>query len=279
MTLRHGACHGEGPLDSRRELSQGPDHVVGDRGLGQIVVTIELGNFELDDVRLELRRGGERVAVQPKVARLLAHLAKERARTVPSEELLRVVWPDEKVTVASVKRAIRGARIALGDTGGAQSSIRTVRGCGYQLVVPIRVDSRAEPSTTGAPALAVSKMATSAADSGPAKLSEYALEDLLRLLAFFGVLRDVIEDDERPAPSVGALSSEKICRLLALARHPAAESIYAWLGRRPETQDATETFSKLWPYAELETCAKREGETSVRLRKRNFGARRVRIRR
>ena len=50
---------------------------------------------------------------------------------------LEVLWPNESVTSASVKRAIRGARQLLGDDGDSQSSIRTLRGRGYQLLLPV----------------------------------------------------------------------------------------------------------------------------------------------
>ena len=76
----------------------------------------------------------QRVSVQPKVLELLFYLVRHRDRSVGIEELLEVVWRGETVTPASVKRAIGGARRALGDTGDSQSGIRTVRGRGYLFV-------------------------------------------------------------------------------------------------------------------------------------------------
>src|SRR5262249_19636076 len=93
--------------------------------------------FELDEDRFELRYRNERIGAQPKVLRLLFHLIAHRHRVVPSEELLRVLWPDQKVTLASVRRAVRGARRAL--EGGADPSeiIRAVTGMGSQFVAPV----------------------------------------------------------------------------------------------------------------------------------------------
>ncbi len=84
-----------------------------------------MGGLVLDAAQQELRKGAERVRLQPKVAQLFLHLIENRDRPVSTEELLQALWPDVHVTPASVKRAIYGARIALGDDGEAQTSIRT----------------------------------------------------------------------------------------------------------------------------------------------------------
>jgi predicted ATPase/DNA-binding winged helix-turn-helix (wHTH) protein len=99
-------------------------------------VILAFGDFELDEARFELRRHGVSVAVQPKALRLLFLLVQNRHRAVSDGELMETLWPAEKVEHASIKRAVMGARIALGDRG--QSSIRTVRGHGYQFVRPLR---------------------------------------------------------------------------------------------------------------------------------------------
>ncbi|HEY6559655.1 MAG TPA: winged helix-turn-helix domain-containing protein [Polyangiaceae bacterium] len=95
-------------------------------------------DFELDALRFELRCAGQRVSVQPKVLRLLFHLVAQRERSVSSQELLEVLWPDERVTTASVRRAVAGARRALGETGASESNIRTVRDHGYQFMPTVR---------------------------------------------------------------------------------------------------------------------------------------------
>lgn len=102
--------------------------------------TIRFGDFQLDAARAELRKNDCRVAVQPKVLQLLLFLVKHRARVVSHDEILNALWPDEDVGDASVKRAVRGVRQALGDTAESQAVIRTVVGGGYQFVLPIRVD-------------------------------------------------------------------------------------------------------------------------------------------
>ncbi|MDB4985788.1 MAG: serine/threonine protein kinase, partial [Myxococcaceae bacterium] len=97
------------------------------------------GAFELDEARFELCFHGTAVAVQPKVLKMLLHLVAHRDRTVGADELFRVLWPEERVGVASIKRAVIGARRALGESGDSQASVRTVRGFGYQFSAEVRV--------------------------------------------------------------------------------------------------------------------------------------------
>ena len=93
-------------------------------------------DFELEGSRFELRKCDKRVAIQPKELRLLLYLVAHRGRVVPKAELLEALWPQETVCGGSLKRAVRGVRRALGDSGGTQARIRTVRGFGYEFVPP-----------------------------------------------------------------------------------------------------------------------------------------------
>ena len=112
-------------------------------------------DFELDATCFELRRGPSRVQIQPKQLRLLLYLILHRERTVPSDELFRVLWPTVTVCRGSLKRAVRGARRALGDDGESQARIRTVRGYGYRFVQPLaheRADAAADHGVAAASA-------------------------------------------------------------------------------------------------------------------------------
>jgi DNA-binding winged helix-turn-helix (wHTH) protein len=93
-------------------------------------LSFRFGEFELDPGARELRRSGTALPLQPKVFDLLLHLVRNRYRTVGRDELLRVVWPGVRVTPASVSRALKGARRALGDDGTRQALLRTVPGAG-----------------------------------------------------------------------------------------------------------------------------------------------------
>ncbi len=98
-------------------------------------MTYELDDgLELDLDRHEVRRGRTLIALQPKAFDLLAHLVQHRDRVVEKTELQVVLWPGETVTESSLTFCINLVRRALGDSGRAQRSLRTVRGTGYRFV-------------------------------------------------------------------------------------------------------------------------------------------------
>lgn len=98
------------------------------------------GDFELDESLFELRRAGRRVQIQPKVLLLVLHLVKHRDRVVTNGELRSTFWPAQRVGDSSLTKAVRSARIALGDSGTSQATIRTVRGRGYVFAVAVGVE-------------------------------------------------------------------------------------------------------------------------------------------
>ena len=95
--------------------------------------------YELDLDQFELRRDGQRVAVEPQVFDVLAHLVEHRTRVVSKVELLQSVWKTTFVTESALTSRIRGARQAVGDDGRLQRMIRTVHGRGYRFVSPVEV--------------------------------------------------------------------------------------------------------------------------------------------
>lgn len=105
---------------------------------------VHFGDFELDEARFELRRGGVLVELQATPFRLLQHLLRERARVVPKEELLAVVWPEAVVSDAALSSALKEVRRALGDDGKAQRWIQTLKGRGMRFVGHVE-DGAARP--------------------------------------------------------------------------------------------------------------------------------------
>lgn len=95
--------------------------------------------YELDLDRFELRRDGERVAVEPQVFDVLAHLVEHRTRVVTKVELLEAVWKTTFVTESALTSRVKGARQAVGDDGQSQRMIRTAHGRGYRFVAPVEV--------------------------------------------------------------------------------------------------------------------------------------------
>jgi len=87
-----------------------------------------------DTARRELRRGGEQIAVEPQVFDLLVYLLQNRERVVSKDDLLASVWGGRIVSDATLDSRIRAARRALGDSGAAQTLIRTFARKGVRFV-------------------------------------------------------------------------------------------------------------------------------------------------
>lgn len=91
-------------------------------------------DFALDAGRRELRRGGNLVAVEPKVFDLLVHLLANRERVVSKDDLITAVWDGRIVSESALTTAINAARVALGDSGEAQRLIKTLPRKGFRFV-------------------------------------------------------------------------------------------------------------------------------------------------
>ncbi len=101
-------------------------------------VIVGFEDLELDLSRVEVRRSGARVPVEPQVFEVLAYLVNHRDRVVPKEELMDKIWGGRFVSEAAVTSRIKQARQAIGDNGQAQRLIRTVHSRGYRFVGPAR---------------------------------------------------------------------------------------------------------------------------------------------
>ncbi|HVH04101.1 MAG TPA: alpha/beta fold hydrolase [Amaricoccus sp.] len=88
----------------------------------------------LDLERVELRRGGSPVEVEPQVFEVLAHLIRHQDRVVGADELFDAVWQGRIVSLSTLTSRISAARAAIGDTGSEQRLIRTVARRGYRFV-------------------------------------------------------------------------------------------------------------------------------------------------
>ncbi len=95
------------------------------------------GDFQLDKAAFELRRGPVIIPVEPLVLDLLTLLAEHPGVLLSRDRLVDAVWQGRIVSESTVSTAIKSARRALGDTGRDQKYIRTIRGRGIQLSVPV----------------------------------------------------------------------------------------------------------------------------------------------
>lgn len=88
-----------------------------------------------------LTRGGERVAVEPRIMEVLEFLAYHAGTVVSSERLLAECWSDIAVGDNPVHKVIAYLRKALGDQAGTPRYIETIRKRGYRLIAPVTLPS------------------------------------------------------------------------------------------------------------------------------------------
>ena len=206
--------------------------------------------FELDEARFELRLRGQRLAVQPKVLKLLFYLAARRQRSVSERELLEALWPGETVCSASVRRAVRGARAALGERGDSESAIRTVRRHGYQFVLPVRevtasdLDPKSEHRSTGTP--------SHGSESPPTAPFVKSVSDPFVgrekiMKAADQALAEVLSGEGRTLTIVGEAGMGKTRTLHEIATRAARLGALTWFGRCLELDGAP----AFWPVIQI----------------------------
>jgi DNA-binding winged helix-turn-helix (wHTH) protein len=103
----------------------------------------------LDTDRRELRRGSERVAVEPQVFDLLIYLVQNRDRVVSKDDLIASVWGGRIVSDSTLTSRINAARKAIGDSGEDQKLIRTIARKGLRFVGAVRTQSNGDEPAHG----------------------------------------------------------------------------------------------------------------------------------
>ena len=97
--------------------------------------------FELDLDLYELRRSGKRIPIQRRSFDVLRYLLENPDRTVPKSELLDELWPGVAVGEAALTQAISLIRRALDEQDKDEGVVRTVRGRGYRVGVPVEIEA------------------------------------------------------------------------------------------------------------------------------------------
>ena len=92
-------------------------------------------DYELDELRRELRVKGRAVELEAKPLDILLQLVLHAGEVVTKEELLEAVWPDVMVVDGSLATAVSKLRKAMGDED--HPAIVTVPRVGYRLAVPV----------------------------------------------------------------------------------------------------------------------------------------------
>ena len=101
---------------------------------GVSALRLQFSDCVLDLERLELRRAGSPVEIEPQVFEVLAHLIRNQDRVVGADELFEVVWHGRIVSLSTLTSRISAARNAIGDTGSEQKLIKTIPRRGYRFV-------------------------------------------------------------------------------------------------------------------------------------------------
>lgn len=182
--------------------------------------------FELDTATVELRRGGERIAVEPQVFALLVLLIENRDRLVTGDEIIAKVWQGRIVSDAAIASRIKSARQSIGDDGSQQRLIRTIHGRGFRFVgavddAPAHAQPLEQPIATpetGKPSIAVLPFTTIGAP-GPASVIAEALPhdlitELSRLRWLFVIARESsfrLAAADRNTARAGAVLGVRYC--------------------------------------------------------------------
>jgi DNA-binding response OmpR family regulator len=97
---------------------------------------IQLGDLEIDPVRVAVRRGGRDVPVTAREFALLEVLAREPGRVFSQDQLIDAVWDADYGGISNIVEVyVRSLRRKL-DDGRRDGLIQTIRGAGYRLVAP-----------------------------------------------------------------------------------------------------------------------------------------------
>src|SRR6516162_2144623 len=142
-------------------------------------VGVRFADCELSIERIELRRAGKIVDMEPQVFDVLAYLLRHRERVVPKTELLDQIWGNRFVTESALSSRIKSARRAVGDTGRDQRIIKTVYGRGYRFVADVN-DHPAFRRSTDARVPITDPAAEGAGDSGGIEGTSAPAQRLLR---------------------------------------------------------------------------------------------------
>ncbi len=104
-------------------------------------------DYEVDHDRLELRGPSGTIPMEPQVFQLLVLLIDNRDRVVSKDELIEHIWDGRIVSDAAVTSRINLVRKAIGDSGSAQSVIRTHPKRGYRFIADVEEADLGRPNT------------------------------------------------------------------------------------------------------------------------------------
>lgn len=106
--------------------------------LARVSQRLRFHQFVIDLAARELRDGERLLQLSPKIFDCIAYLLENRERAVGRDELMAAVWGRADTADSQLGQAMLKARRALGDSGEAQHTIRTVAGFGYRWIADVQ---------------------------------------------------------------------------------------------------------------------------------------------
>lgn len=213
--------------------------------LARVSQRLRFHQFEIDLAARELRDGGRLLQLSPKIFDCIAYLLDNRERAVGRDELMAAVWGRADTADSQLGQAMLKARRALGDSGEAQHTIRTVAGFGYRWIADVQ---ELEPAAADAPTAAPPE-ADAASDVAPptvvVALSADGIEKARRrlIMAGFGVAAVAVlvavalafgvgswrRPHEAPPRTAAAAPASAPDTLVVLPARVDADEEFAWL--------------------------------------------------
>jgi len=180
------------------------------------------GDFTLDAERLELKRSGEVQKLEPQVFSLLVYLVENRDRVISKDELIDGVWGGRIVSDATLNTCVNGLRRVLGDSGRAQSVVRTFPRRGFRFVAQVGNGqdlSKAEQPkpilanlTEDRPSIAVLPFKFLSSEPDQEFIAEGLVEDIITLLStvpeLFVIARNTTFTYKDQTPDAGTVAKE-----------------------------------------------------------------------
>ena len=107
-------------------------------------MALHFGEFTLDPLTRQLRRGADEIHVSPKALALLLELIERRPNALTKAALQESLWPGTFVVEANLSNLVAEIRAALDDDVRHPRFIRTVHGFGYAFWGTVSGDRVAE---------------------------------------------------------------------------------------------------------------------------------------
>lgn len=163
------------------------------------------GPFEVDCAQYRLSEAGEPVHTEPLVFDLLVLFVTNAGTVIDRERMCEEVWKGRIVSDSTLSTAVKAMRRALGDSGGDQKYLETVRGRGFRFVAKVTEVPDTDATPADAPLPVREAPPVSLLSVPPASPAGIAVA-------------------ERPAGAVPKLGSKPSIAVLPFARLGAADS-------------------------------------------------------